>query len=120
MIANHGQRIKYHHDVIGVNSRLDTLQASILKVKLKYLDDYAARRQAVAAVYDQNLSKLPFLETPVRVSCSTHVYHQYTLKIVDGKRDAFKEHLEKEWYPHDDLLSGTASPPAGVSSRRIW
>lgn len=99
MIANHGQRVKYHHDIIGVNSRLDTLQAAILKVKLKYLDDYAARRQAVAAVYDQTLGKLSFLKTPAQVSFSTHVYHQYTLTIADGKRDAFKAHLEANGIP---------------------
>jgi UDP-2-acetamido-2-deoxy-ribo-hexuluronate aminotransferase len=99
MIANHGQKIKYHHDIIGVNSRLDTLQAAILKVKLQYLDDYAARRNAVAAYYDRELKNLAFLETPLRIKNSTHVYHQYTLRIADGQRDAFKAHLDKHEIP---------------------
>lgn len=100
MIANHGQRIKYHHDLIGVNSRLDTLQAAILKVKLRYLDDYSSRRNAVASVYDNELSGLPFLQIPFRVANSTHVFHQYTLRIQDGQRDAFKAHLEKHDIPY--------------------
>lgn len=99
MIANHGQRVKYHHDIIGINSRLDTLQAAILNVKLPYLDDYAARRRAVASFYDRELSNLPFLQTPARSGNSTHVYHQYTLRISDGKRDAFKQHLDKHEIP---------------------
>lgn len=99
MIANHGQRIKYHHDIIGVNSRLDTLQAAILSVKLNHLDDYASRRQAVADYYDNALKELPNLITPVRAKNSTHVFHQYTVKIVGTSRDAFKEYLEKNGIP---------------------
>jgi len=97
MIANHGQQVKYHHDVIGVNSRLDTLQATILEVKLKYLDDYAARRQAVADRYDQQLSGIKGVQTPVRASYSTHVFHQYTLKVT--RRDELKVYLEQHGVP---------------------
>lgn len=97
MIANHGQQVKYHHDVIGVNSRLDTLQAAILEVKLKYLDDYAARRQAVADRYDQQLSGIKGVQTPVRASYSTHVFHQYTLKVT--RRDELKVYLEQHGVP---------------------
>lgn len=99
MIANHGQKIKYHHEVIGVNSRLDTLQAAILKVKLKYLDEYTRKRQEVAAGYDRMLSAIERLEIPARVMYSTHAFNQYTLKIKDGKRDGLKEFLAKEGIP---------------------
>lgn len=99
MIANHGQKIKYHHDVIGVNSRLDTLQAAILNVKLKYLDEYARKRNDVADFYDDAFNKISFLEIPFRSPNSTHVFHQYTLKIRNGNRDAFKAHLDAHEIP---------------------
>jgi UDP-2-acetamido-2-deoxy-ribo-hexuluronate aminotransferase len=92
MIANHGQRIKYHHDIIGVNSRLDTLQASILNVKLKYLERYTQARNKIAAVYDQSLRQ-EYIQTPVRVKNSTHVFHQYTVKLKKGSRDEFQKYL---------------------------
>jgi dTDP-4-amino-4,6-dideoxygalactose transaminase len=99
MIANHGQRIKYHHDIIGVNSRLDTIQAAILNVKLNYLDDYAKRRNAVADYYDRELGSLSFLELPVRAKNSTHVFHQYTLKLKGISREDFKSYLESNGIP---------------------
>ena len=99
MISNHGQRIKYHHDIIGVNSRLDTLQASILNVKLKYLDDYKNRRNEVASFYDRELTSLSFLEVPFRSSNSTHVFHQYTVKTNGIDRDQFKAYLESKGIP---------------------
>ncbi len=99
MIANHGQRIKYHHDMIGVNSRLDTLQAAVLNVKLKYLDEYEERRNDVAAFYHRELSSLPFLELPFRSSNSTHVFHQYTVKTRGIDRDKFKAYLESKGIP---------------------
>jgi UDP-2-acetamido-2-deoxy-ribo-hexuluronate aminotransferase len=99
MITNHGQKVKYHHESIGVNSRLDTLQAAILQVKLKYLNDYESRRRKVADFYDKELSGLDFLETPVRNTNSTHVFHQYTLKAKAISRDKFKAHLEERGIP---------------------
>jgi len=99
MISNHGQKIKYHHDVIGVNSRLDTMQAAILNVKLKYLDEYARKRNEVAAYYDKALSGIKGLEIPLRSKNCTHVFHQYTLKVSGGRRDSFKEHLTKNGIP---------------------
>jgi UDP-2-acetamido-2-deoxy-ribo-hexuluronate aminotransferase len=99
MIANHGQKVKYHHESIGVNSRLDTLQAAILQVKLKYLNDYESRRRKVADFYDKELFGLDFLETPVRNTNSTHVFHQYTLKTKAISRDKFKAHLEERGIP---------------------
>ncbi len=99
MIANHGQKKKYHHDVIGVNSRLDTLQAAILNVKLNYLDEYAGKRRAVADYYDSNLNGIQSLRTPFRVSYSTHVFHQYTIVVNDIDRDNLKSYLQEKNIP---------------------
>jgi UDP-2-acetamido-2-deoxy-ribo-hexuluronate aminotransferase len=97
MVANHGQRIKYHHDLIGVNSRLDTLQGAILSVKLKYIAEYTRKRNEVAAFYDNALRNIPQLKTPFRSPHSTHVFHQYTL--ITERRDELKHFLEKEGIP---------------------
>lgn len=99
MIASHGQKVKYHHDVIGINSRLDTLQAAILNVKLKYLDEYTRKRNEAANFYDKELKSCAFLEIPVRSKNSTHVFHQYTLKVKGIDRDAFKKYLEGKGIP---------------------
>jgi dTDP-4-amino-4,6-dideoxygalactose transaminase len=99
MIANHGQKVKYHHDRIGVNSRLDTLQAAVLNVKLKYLDEYEMKRNDVAEFYDRELSSLPFLEIPFRSPNTTHVFHQYTVKTKGIDRDQFKTYLESKGIP---------------------
>ncbi|MCL3853383.1 DegT/DnrJ/EryC1/StrS family aminotransferase [Parabacteroides sp. GYB001] len=81
MIANHGQEIKYHHKLIGCNSRLDTLQAAVLDVKLKYIDEFTEARRIVAARYDEALSSCDLLILPKKSTFSTHVYHQYTVKL---------------------------------------
>lgn len=99
MMANHGQKVKYQHDVIGVNSRLDTLQAAILLVKIKYLDEYTRKRNEAAAFYDQQLSSVDFVSIPVRAKNSTHVFHQYTIKVNSGNRDHFKKYLEEKGIP---------------------
>jgi UDP-2-acetamido-2-deoxy-ribo-hexuluronate aminotransferase len=99
MIANHGQVKKYYHSVVGVNSRLDTLQAAILDVKLKYLDDYCSARQSVAQRYDRALADLPGVVVPKREPSSTHVFHQYTLRVDGKRRDALKHHLEEKGVP---------------------
>lgn len=93
MIANHGQLVKYYHKVIGCNSRLDTIQASILDVKLKYLDEYCKARYAIARYYSENLQNINGIIIPTEETYSTHVYHQYTLKVLDGKRDALRQFL---------------------------
>lgn len=98
-IANHGQKVKYHHSMIGCNSRLDTLQAAVLDVKLKYLDGYIASRQAAAAYYLQELASVEGIELPVTAQYTNHVYHQFTIKVADGKRDALKEYLAKKEIP---------------------
>jgi dTDP-4-amino-4,6-dideoxygalactose transaminase len=99
MIANHGQERKYYHDIIGVNSRLDTIQAAILLVKLKQLTSYIQARQNAAAVYDRELASVDFIEIPKRAPQSTHVFHQYTLKVKGGKRDALKSYLDSKSIP---------------------
>ena len=99
MICNHGQKKKYHHSVVGVNSRLDTIQAAVLDVKLKYLDEYNAARQKVAEVYDAAFANHPALEIPFRDIKSTHVFHQYTLKINGLDRDHLKQHLADNGIP---------------------
>lgn len=99
MIANHGQKVKYHHSVIGCNSRLDTIQAAILNVKLSHLDEYGEARREAARYYTENLKDLKGIETPFEAEYSTHVYHQYTLKVADGKRDELKKHLEDNGVP---------------------
>ena len=99
MIANHGQQKRYHHSVIGCNSRLDSIQAAILDVKLKYLNQYSSNRGAVADFYDEVFKGLDWMQTPKRAENSTHVFHQYTLKIKDGQRDALIENLKKAGIP---------------------
>ncbi len=99
MIANHGQKVKYQHDIIGVNSRLDTLQAAILLVKLKYLDEYTRKRNEVAVYYDKHLGNLNYIELPYRASHSTHGFHQYTLRTKGIDRDHFKKYLESKGVP---------------------
>lgn len=99
IIANHGQEKKYIHKYIGVNSRLDTLQAAILDVKLKYLDYYIAARQAAADVYDSLLSNVIHLQIPRKFFNSSHVFHQYTMKIAEGKRDGLKKYLGENGIP---------------------
>ena len=103
MIANHGQRVKYHHAVIGCNSRLDSIQAAVLEVKLKHLDEYCAARYAAASYYTRQLKAFDpeeqFFITPKELPGSTHVYHQYTLKVKNGKRDALKVFLAEQGVP---------------------
>lgn len=100
MIANHGQRIKYHHDIIGCNSRLDTIQAAILDVKLKYLDIYERNRYEAARYYSKELSNLnEHILVPSELTNSTHVYHQYTIKVLNDKRDNLKQFLAENGVP---------------------
>lgn len=120
MICNHGQSKQYYHDVIGVNSRLDSLQAAILGVKLKHLDSYAAARQKLADAYDNAFNQSAEadsnggelqtpdskprtpnsrLQTPARATNSTHVFHQYTLKLNGVNRDELRAHLESKGIP---------------------
>lgn len=99
MIANHGQLRKYVHKYIGVNSRLDTVQAAILNIKLKYLNQYNNARRIAADRYDNLLAGLIELQTPLRLKRSTHVFHQYTLIVKNNKRDALKQYLDAAGIP---------------------
>ena len=92
-IANHGMVIRYHHDQVGVNSRLDSIQAAILDVKLPHLNEYIAARQKAAAYYDHAFADHEHILIPVRDERSTHVFHQYTLRLKDVDRDALREAL---------------------------
>ena len=98
-IANHGQTKRYYHDMVGVNSRLDSIQAAILNVKLNYLDQFASERRAVADAYDNGFSAIEALQTPYRVQFSSHVFHQYTLKVKDGRRDQLQSYLKEKGIP---------------------
>ncbi|MCX6280961.1 MAG: DegT/DnrJ/EryC1/StrS family aminotransferase [Bacteroidetes bacterium] len=99
VVVNHGMAVRYYHDYIGVNSRLDSIQAAILKVKLQYLDRYAAKRRAAADFYDLAFTGNPKLKTPVRYSNSNHVFHQYTLVTKQIDRAALIAHLNSKDIP---------------------
>ncbi len=99
IIANHGQRKKYYHETIGVNSRLDTIQAAILNVKIQHLNKYAESRQEVAQLYNKTLSGISEFVIPVNAPYSTHVYNQYTCRVLAGKRDILKTYLQNKGIP---------------------
>jgi UDP-2-acetamido-2-deoxy-ribo-hexuluronate aminotransferase len=92
-ISNHGMKVRYYHDDIGVNSRLDTIQAAILRVKLRELDNYNSARRAAADFYDEAFLGSPEIKVPERVDYSTHIFHQYTIRVQNGKRQDLKEYL---------------------------
>ncbi|MCX2839144.1 DegT/DnrJ/EryC1/StrS family aminotransferase [Salinimicrobium sp. MT39] len=99
-IVNHGMYERYHHDVVGVNSRLDSLQAAVLRVKLPQLDQYNKARQEAAQKYTAALQNVEGVTVPyTEGAADTHVYHQYTIKIADGKRDALAKHLSEKGIP---------------------
>lgn len=99
-VVNHGMYKRYHHDVVGVNSRLDSLQAVVLNEKLKLLDYYNERRKWAAIRYSQLLGDHPKIMTPVTSGdCDSHVFHQYTLRILDADRDALVAHLQENQIP---------------------
>lgn len=98
-IANHGQDTLYEFAEVGVNSRLDTLQAAILRLKLPHLDEFNDRRRAAADLYDAYFSDIGALQTPRRMSWSTHIFHQYTLRVLDGRRDALRAYLAERSIP---------------------
>jgi UDP-2-acetamido-2-deoxy-ribo-hexuluronate aminotransferase len=99
MVANHGQSKRYYHDVVGCNSRLDTIQAAILEIKLRYLDTYIDARRKVADAYDAAFSSHPKITTPYRAPYSKHVFHQYTLILEGVDRNGLVEHLAQKGVP---------------------
>lgn len=98
-IVNHGMYKRYYHDEVGVNSRLDSIQAAVLRVKLQLLDTYNAARRSAADYYDQAFANHPHILTPKRAENSTHVFHQYTLKILNGKRNELQAFLAEKEVP---------------------
>jgi UDP-2-acetamido-2-deoxy-ribo-hexuluronate aminotransferase len=98
-IANHGMKVRYHHDDIGINSRLDTIQAAVLNVKLKYLDQFNAARRSVADFYDKAFAECSSIMLPGRIKYSSHIFHQYTIRVKNGKRDELKKFLESVKIP---------------------
>lgn len=99
MIANHGQRKRYYYEMVGCNSRLDTLQAAVLNIKLKHLDEYIKTRQAVAGFYNDAFANHPKITVPYRAPYCTHVFHQYTLVLHDADRDGLQSFLDENKIP---------------------
>lgn len=99
MLANHGMQRRYYHDTIGVNSRLDSIQAAILNVKLPHLDKWNQKRRTVADKYDQLLGKISDILIPARVAWSEHVFHQYTIRVTNGRRDDLQKYLADQKIP---------------------
>lgn len=100
-VANHGQNRTYYHDIVGVNSRLDAIQAAVLRVKLPRLDGYNDARRDAADAYDRAFADCSALQTPARAANSTHVFHQYTLRVLDGSREALRAHLHERQIAHN-------------------
>ena len=99
-IVNHGMYIRYHHDVVGVNSRLDTLQACVLSAKLPHLDTYNQKRRAAAKKYSEKLQQNPNIIVPeIPEGETSHIFHQYTIRIINGKRDVLAEYLTEKGVP---------------------
>ncbi|MDP4224322.1 MAG: DegT/DnrJ/EryC1/StrS family aminotransferase [Bacteroidota bacterium] len=98
-IANHGMKERYHYYNVGINSRLDTLQAAILRVKLRHLDRYNEARRSVADFYDRAFAGCPEIIVPERKAYSSHIFHQYTVRIANGKRDDLKKYLDGKGIP---------------------
>lgn len=99
MIANHGQKVRYYHEMVGCNSRLDTVQAAILNIKLKDIDNYIAARQKAADYYDAAFANHPNITTPYRAPYSFHAFHQYTLILEGVNRDGLNEYLASKQVP---------------------
>jgi len=99
MIANHGMQRRYYHDMIGVNSRLDSMQAAILNVKLPHLDQWNKQRRDAATKYDQLLGRIDPILIPARAAGSEHVFHQYTIRVTDGRRDELQQYLAAQKIP---------------------
>ncbi len=99
MIANHGQEVKYIHKIIGCNSRLDNIQAAILNIKLEKLDEYSNSRNKVAEFYFEKLSSISEIQLPIKNNKSSHVFHQFTIKVLNNKRDELQKYLSSNEIP---------------------
>jgi len=98
-IVNHGMKVRYYHDNIGVNSRLDTIQAAVLRIKLKQLDNYNASRLKAADYYDNAFADIPQIQTPIRFKKSNHIFHQYTMVLKDVDRGELQNFLKEKGIP---------------------
>lgn len=98
-IVNHGSDVKYYHTEVGLNSRLDTIQAAVLLVKLSQLDDFNHRRQQAARYYSNALKGIDGIVTPEEIPGNTHIYHQYTIRVKGGKRDLLRDFLGENQIP---------------------
>lgn len=99
MIANHGQKVRYYHEMVGCNSRLDSIQAAVLRIKLRHLDEYCDARRAVADYYDNAFKDHPNIVTPFRAAYSRHVFHQYTLQLENVDRNAVSDKMAERNIP---------------------
>lgn len=99
MIANHGQKVRYYHEMVGCNSRLDSIQAAVLRIKLRHLDEYCDARRAAADYYDNAFKNHPNIQTPFRAKYSKHVFHQYTLQVTGVDRDKIIKILSVQGIP---------------------
>jgi dTDP-4-amino-4,6-dideoxygalactose transaminase len=99
MIANHGQKTRYYHEMVGCNSRLDSMQAAILRIKLRHLDEYCAARRMAADYYDHAFANHPKIRTPYRAPYAYHVFHQYTLQLDGVSRDMVQQKLAERNIP---------------------
>ncbi len=113
-MVNHGMRKKYHYDYVGINSRLDTLQAAILNIKIKYLDDYHLARRKAAEYYDSLLRDLEGIVIPPRLNYSNHIFHQYTLRVKNHKRDDLMRYL------HDRDIPAMIYYPLGLHLQNAY
>jgi dTDP-4-amino-4,6-dideoxygalactose transaminase len=99
VVVNHGMKVRYYHDYVGVNSRLDSIQAAVLKIKLQHLDEYNQARLAAAKRYDKGFSGCAKLKTPITASFTDHVFHQYTLITADMDRNGLQDYLQSKNIP---------------------
>ncbi len=99
MVANHGQKTRYYHELVGCNSRLDTIQAAVLRIKLRHLDEYCNARRIAADYYDAAFKNSPNITTPYRAPYAHHVFHQYTLQLKNVDRDSLPQKLAAKNIP---------------------
>lgn len=114
LLANHGQDKKYHHELIGLNSRLDSIQAAILRVKLRHLDDYTNKRRTAASIYHEQLRSMNEIILPAVMANSKHVYHQYTIRVLNDKRNGLKKEL------YEKGIASTIYYPIAIHKQRAY